>query len=65
VTHGPVDGRLMVGRLGWVDRCLKGLEEVGLLVVLIVYYAAPLILLGEYYPWVLGFGCLLPKLKGN
>jgi hypothetical protein len=55
----------MVGRLGWVDRCLKGLEEVGLLVVLIVYYAAPLILLGEYYPWVLGFGCLLPKLKGN
>jgi hypothetical protein len=28
------------GRLGWVDECLKGLGEVGLVVVLISYWDA-------------------------
>jgi hypothetical protein len=27
----------VAGRLGWVDECLKGLGEVGLVVVLIAY----------------------------
>jgi hypothetical protein len=35
VTHGPVDegaGHLVVGRLDWVEGCLKGLGEVRLVV---------------------------------
>jgi hypothetical protein len=30
-------GRLVVGPVGWVNGCLKGLEKVGLVVALIAY----------------------------
>jgi hypothetical protein len=37
-TRGLVGvGRLVAGRLGWVDGCLKGLGEVGLLIGFIAY----------------------------
>jgi hypothetical protein len=35
VTHGLVGGWLVDDRLGWVDACLKGLKEVGLVVAII------------------------------
>jgi hypothetical protein len=35
MAHGLVGEA--AGHLGWVDECLKGLEEVGLVVALIAY----------------------------
>jgi hypothetical protein len=33
-----------------------------LVVAFITYQVAHLILMAEYYPWLIGFGCFLPKL---
>jgi hypothetical protein len=45
----------VVGRLGWIDVYLKGLGEIRLVVALIAYQAPHIILLGQYYPWIIGF----------
>jgi hypothetical protein len=41
--------RLVASYLGWVDKCLKGFRELGLVVGLIFLLGACLFLLGEYY----------------
>lgn len=43
-------GQLVDARLGWVNGCLKVLEELWLVVGFIVYWDVYLILLIKYYP---------------